>query len=54
MSKKYRFQVPVYYYYESKAESEDEALDQIILKKIKPNMIEDEPNWADAVEVGYE
>jgi hypothetical protein len=54
MNKKYRFQVPVYYYYEAEADSEDEALDKISLKKIKPSMIEDEPNWADAVEVGSE
>lgn len=54
MSKKYRFQVPIYYYYEFVAESEDDALDQIILKKIEPNMIEAEPNWADAIEVSYE
>jgi hypothetical protein len=54
MSKKYRFQVPVYYYYEAEADSEDEALDKISLKKIKPSMVEDEPNWGDAVEVGYE
>ena len=53
MSKKYRFQVPVYYYYEVEADDEHKALDKITLEKIKPSMTEDEPNWADAVEVGY-
>ena len=51
MSKKYCFQVPVYHYYEAEADSEDEALDQIILKKVKPIQIDDFPNWDDAVEV---
>lgn len=51
MSKKYRFQIPRYEYYEINAQCEEEALDQIILKKVKPSKVHDFPNWDDAVEV---
>ena len=54
MNKKYRFQVPVYYYFEAEANSENEALDKIIFENIKPSMAEDGFTWEDAVEVGYE
>ena len=54
MSKKYCFQIPRYEYYEINAECQDKALDQIILKKVKPIQIDDFPNWDDAVEVTNE
>ena len=51
MSKKYRFQVPVYHYYEAEANDEYESLDKICSKNIKPSMVEDGPNWVDAMKV---